>query len=152
MSISSFNLFRQISTMLSPKISSKTYIYAILSISLLRVSNIFIVEKLFIGILNLLISLSTLTVLSESVILDLLDLSPAKKTKEEFLLKELLPGGIGLLKFYLDLNLTQLQLISGVLAASYMKFQHKNHYLTEILPLIKSKRYVVSQDTQVNKT
>ena len=122
MSISSFNLFRQISTMLSPKISSKTYIYAILSISLLRVSNIFIVEKLFIGILNLLISLSTLTVLSESVILDLLDLSPAKKTKEEFSLKELLPGGIGLLKFYLDLNLTQLQLISGVLAASYMKF------------------------------
>ena len=122
MSISSFNLFRQISTMLSPKISSKTYIYAILSISLLRVSNIFIVEKLFIGILNLLISLSTLTVLSESVILDLLDLSLAKKIKEEFSLKELLPDGIVLLKFYSDRNLTQLQLTFGVSAASYMKF------------------------------
>ena len=122
MSISSFNLFRQISTMLSPKISSKTYIYAILSISLLRVSNIFIVEKLFIGILNLLISLSTLTVLSESVILDLLDLSLAKKIKEEFSLKELLPDGIVLLKFYSDRNLTQLQRISGALAASFMKF------------------------------
>ena len=108
--------------MLFPKTSSKTYIYAILSIRLPRVSNISIVGKLYIEILNLLISLSTLTVLSESVILDLLDLSPAKKTKEEFLLKELLPGGIGLLKFYLDRNLTQLQLISGVLAASYMKF------------------------------
>ena len=122
MSISSFNLFRQISTMLSPKISSKTYIYAILSISLLRVSNIFIVEKLFIGILNLLISLSTLTVLSESVILDLLDLSLAKKIKEEFSLKELLPDGIVLLKFYSDRNLTQLQRTFGVSAASYMKF------------------------------
>ena len=122
MSISSFNLFRQISTMLSPKISSKTYIYAILSISLLRVSNIFIVEKLFIGILNLLISLSTLTVLSESVILDLLDLSLAKKIKEEFSLKELPPDGIVLLKFYSDRNLTQLQRTFGVSAASYMKF------------------------------
>lgn len=122
MSISSFNLFRQISTMLFPKASSKTYIYAILSISLLRVSNIFIVEKLFIGILNLLISLSTLTVLSESVILDLLDLSLAKKIKEEFSLKELLPDGIVLLKFYSDRNLTQLQLTFGVSAASYMKF------------------------------
>ena len=122
MSISSFNLFRQISTMLFPKASSKTYIYAILSISLPRVSNIYIVEKLFIGILNLLISLSTLTVLSESVILDLLDLSLAKKIKEEFSLKELLPDGIVLLKFYSDRNLTQLQLTFGVSAASYMKF------------------------------
>lgn len=98
------------------------FILGLLSIKLLRHLNIYILEILFIGILNLAMYLLIAIVLSSCVILDWLGPSLIKISQRLYLRKAWRQGGIGRLKFYLDQNPTPPQLIYGVLDVSYIKY------------------------------
>jgi hypothetical protein len=111
------------------------------SIRLLRHLSTCILGILFIGILNLAMSLLTVIALSSCAISDSLGPSLIRISPRLYLRKVWRRGGIGRLKFYLALNLIPRRLIFGALDVSYIKYSCKNLYLRETPLWISYRRY-----------